>query len=131
MVGPEAFSGLATVAKYTHNFVSFSFVIGLVLIIANWIKDNVPRKVDLDWLKQGGGFIKSRHAPAGRFNAGDAVPDQGNDSSPGGSLRSDARCSGGSKSIARLRRERLSTRHLGAPTLHTRSHWVWPRNLVE
>jgi formate dehydrogenase subunit gamma len=27
--------------------------------------------VDVAWLKQGGGFIKSKHAPAGRFNAGE------------------------------------------------------------
>jgi len=43
----------------------------LVLIVAIWFKDNIPRKVDIDWLKQGGGFIKSKHAPAGRFNAGE------------------------------------------------------------
>ena len=69
MIGPEAFSSLSQVAKYTHNFVSFSFVVGLVLIVVILIKDNIPRKVDMDWLKQGGGFIKSKHAPAGRFNA--------------------------------------------------------------
>jgi formate dehydrogenase subunit gamma len=39
--------------------------------VTMWIKDNIPRKVDMDWLKQGGGFIKSKHAPAGRFNAGE------------------------------------------------------------
>jgi formate dehydrogenase subunit gamma len=53
--------------------VSFSFVVGLGLIVALWIKDNIPRRVDLDWLKQGGGFIKSKHAPAGRFNAGEKM----------------------------------------------------------
>src|SRR5260370_18477708 len=36
-----------------------------------WIKDNIPRQVDIDWLKQGGGFLKGKHAPAGRFNAGE------------------------------------------------------------
>jgi formate dehydrogenase subunit gamma len=48
-------------------------VIGLVLIIALWIKDNIPKKVDIDWVKQGGGFIKSKHAPSGRFNAGEKL----------------------------------------------------------
>ena len=48
-------------------------MIGLVLIIALWFKDNIPRKVDVDWVKQGGGFIKSKHAPAGRFNAGEKL----------------------------------------------------------
>ena len=71
VIGPDAFSSLSQAAKYIHNFTSFAFVIGLVLIVAMWFKDNIPRKVDIDWLKQGGGFIKSKHAPAGRFNAGE------------------------------------------------------------
>jgi formate dehydrogenase subunit gamma len=73
MIGPGAFSGLSAVAKYTHNFVSFAFAIGLVMIVVLWIKDNLPNKVDIDWIKQGGGFIKSKHAPAGRFNAGEKM----------------------------------------------------------
>jgi formate dehydrogenase subunit gamma len=72
-IGPEAFSAFAQSAKYVHNFVSFSFVLGLVLIVALWIKDNIPARVDIDWVKQGGGFIKSKHAPAGRFNAGEKL----------------------------------------------------------
>jgi formate dehydrogenase subunit gamma len=71
VLGPSAFSDLAQPAKYIHNFVSFAFVLGLALIVTLWIKDNIPRKVDVDWIKQGGGFIKTRHAPAGRFNAGE------------------------------------------------------------
>lgn len=71
VIGADAFSGVAQAAKYMHNFTSFAFVIGLAAIVAIWFRDNIPRKVDIDWLRQGGGFIKSRHAPAGRFNAGE------------------------------------------------------------
>jgi len=71
LIGAEAFSSLAQWAKYVHNFVSFAFVLGLILIVSLWIKDNIPRRVDVDWIRQGGGFIKSKHAPAGRFNAGE------------------------------------------------------------
>jgi formate dehydrogenase subunit gamma len=73
LIGPEAFSALAQAGKYAHNFVGFSFMVGLFLIVALWLKDNIPKKVDVDWLKQGGGFIKSKHAPAGRFNAGEKM----------------------------------------------------------
>jgi formate dehydrogenase subunit gamma len=73
LLGQDAFSRLAEAAKYVHNFVSFPFVLGLVLIVAFWIKDNIPRKVDIVWLKEGGGFIGSRHPPAGRFNAGEKL----------------------------------------------------------
>ena len=71
VIGPEAFSEISQIAKYVHNFTSFSFVAGLVLIIAIFFRDNLPAKVDIEWLKQGGGFIKSKHAPAGRFNPGE------------------------------------------------------------
>src|SRR5258708_7479776 len=73
MIGPEAFSSLSQAAKYVHNYVSAAFVIGLVLIVALWIKDNIPQKVDIDWIRQGGGFIKSKHAPSGRFNPGEKL----------------------------------------------------------
>src|SRR5467141_762894 len=73
IVGPDAFSDISQVAKYVHNFTSFSFVAGLVFIIAIFFKDNIPEKVDLDWIKQGGGFIKNKHAPAGRFNPGEKL----------------------------------------------------------
>jgi formate dehydrogenase subunit gamma len=73
LIGPDAFSRMSQIAKYLHNYVSAAFVIGLILIIALWIKDNIPRKVDIDWIRQGGGFIKSKHAPAGRFNAGEKL----------------------------------------------------------
>jgi formate dehydrogenase subunit gamma len=71
VVGPDAFSSVSEAAKYAHNFTSFSFVAGLVLIIVVFFKDNIPERVDLEWLKQGGGFIKNKHAPAGRFNPGE------------------------------------------------------------
>jgi formate dehydrogenase subunit gamma len=71
VVGPEIFSEISQAAKYVHNFTSFAFVTGLLLIIAIFFKDNLPAKVDIEWIKQGGGFIKSKHAPAGRFNPGE------------------------------------------------------------
>src|ERR1700754_4325929 len=73
LIGPEAFSDISQAAKYVHNFISFAFVAGLILIVVIFFRDNLLEKVDIDWLKQGGGFIKSRHAPAGRFNLGEKL----------------------------------------------------------
>ena len=73
LIGPDAFSAFSQAAKYAHNFMSFPFVLGLVLIPVIWLKDNIPDKVDIEWLRQGGGFIKSKHAPARRFNAGEKL----------------------------------------------------------
>jgi formate dehydrogenase subunit gamma len=36
-----------------------------------FFRDNLLERVDIDWVKQGGGFIKNKHAPAGRFNLGE------------------------------------------------------------
>jgi formate dehydrogenase subunit gamma len=73
LIGPEAFSDVSQAAKYVHNFISFAFVAGLILIVVIFFRDNLLERVDFDWLKQGGGFIKSRHAPAGRFNLGEKL----------------------------------------------------------
>jgi formate dehydrogenase subunit gamma len=73
LIGYDAFSVVSEVAKYAHNFTSFAFVVGLVLIVAIFIKDNIPDKTDIEWFRQGGGFIKSKHAPARRFNAGEKL----------------------------------------------------------
>src|SRR6266481_4102269 len=73
LIGPDAFSAFSQAAKYAHDFTSFPFVLGLVLIVVIFIKDNIPDKVDIEWFKQGGGFIKSKHPPARRFNAGEKL----------------------------------------------------------
>src|SRR5580700_909949 len=60
LIGPDAFSSLSQAAKFVHNFTSFSFMAGLVLIAAIFFKDNFLERVDIEWLRQGGGFIKGK-----------------------------------------------------------------------
>jgi formate dehydrogenase subunit gamma len=73
LIGPDAFARVSQAAKYVHDFTGFSFAVGLVLITVIFFRDNRFEKVDLDWIKQGGGFIKEKHAPAGRFNFGEKL----------------------------------------------------------
>ena len=73
LIGPDAFSRVSELAKYVHNFTSFAFMAGFVLIVLIFFKDNLPERVDIDWLRQGGGFVKGKHAPAGRFNLGEKL----------------------------------------------------------
>lgn len=71
LIGHEAFTALATYGKFAHNFLSFPFVLGILMMLVLWIKDNIPEKADLTWIKQGGGFLNNgMHPEAGRFNAG-------------------------------------------------------------
>jgi formate dehydrogenase subunit gamma len=73
LIGPDAFAKVSQAAKYAHDFTSFSFMAGLILIAVIFFRDNLLEKVDIDWFKQGGGFIKNKHAPAGRFNLGEKL----------------------------------------------------------
>ena len=70
LIGPNAFTAWSEAAKYAHNFLSFPFTIGVVLILLMWIGGNLPSKVDAEWIKRGGGIIGGDHPPAYRFNAG-------------------------------------------------------------
>jgi formate dehydrogenase subunit gamma len=70
LIGFEAFSEWSLWAKYAHNYLSFPFTIGVVLIFLIWIAGNIPNRVDINWLKRGGGMIGHDHPPAYRFNAG-------------------------------------------------------------
>jgi formate dehydrogenase subunit gamma len=70
LIGPEAFTTWSLWAKYAHNYLSFPFTLGVVLIFLMWIAWNFPTRVDVNWLREGGGIVGHKHPPADRFNAG-------------------------------------------------------------
>jgi formate dehydrogenase subunit gamma len=70
LLGADTFATWAQWAKYAHNYLSFPFTLGVVLICLMWIAGNLPTKVDVEWLKEGGGIVGHRHPHADRFNAG-------------------------------------------------------------
>jgi formate dehydrogenase subunit gamma len=70
LIGPEAFATWSQWGKYAHNYLSFPFTIGVVLIFLIWIADNIPNRVDVEWIKRGGGLVGHDHPPAYKFNAG-------------------------------------------------------------
>jgi formate dehydrogenase subunit gamma len=72
-MGPEAFSTWSEWAKYSHNYLSFAFAVGVVLMFLMWVGENFPSAVDAEWLKEGGGMFDKEdrtHPPAWKFNAG-------------------------------------------------------------
>ena len=70
LVGPEAFSTWSLAGKYIHNFLSFPFTLGVILIFFMWLGGNLPDRTDFNWLKKGGGIVGHEEPPAYRFNAG-------------------------------------------------------------
>ena len=70
LIGPESFTAWSQFAKYAHNYLSFPFTIGVVVVFLMWIAGNIPNRVDVEWVKRGGGILGHDHPPAYRFNAG-------------------------------------------------------------
>lgn len=70
VMGADAFAGWSQWGKYAHNYLSFPFTIGVVLIFLMWIAGNIPNRVDVEWFKRGGGLFSNDHPPSYRFNGG-------------------------------------------------------------
>ncbi|TMJ92279.1 MAG: formate dehydrogenase subunit gamma [Alphaproteobacteria bacterium] len=70
LIGPDAFTAWSQWAKYAHNYLSFPFTLGVFTIFLMWIAWNIPNRVDVEWMKRGGGIVGHDHPPADRFNAG-------------------------------------------------------------
>src|SRR5262249_16494366 len=70
LVGEDMFASWSQWAKYAHNYLSFPFTLGVVVIFLMWIVWNLPNKLDVEWVKQGGGLFGAKHPPAARFKPG-------------------------------------------------------------
>src|SRR3546814_16749390 len=75
LIGADAFSAWSQWSKLAHASISWVLMAGVLIMLVVWIKDNLPDRYDLAWLKAGGGmFDKSNktHPPATRFKIGRA-----------------------------------------------------------
>lgn len=74
LIGEGAFGTVSAWGKIAHNFLAWPFMVSLVLVLVLWIVHNIPDRVDLQWIKQGGGLLKKGvHPPAKKFNAGQKI----------------------------------------------------------
>jgi formate dehydrogenase subunit gamma len=71
--GYTIFSALTVLGKNLHNFLGPLFVVCTLLMAFTFMRDNVFRSHDWTWLRRFGDFLKGRHVPAGRFNAGEKI----------------------------------------------------------
>jgi formate dehydrogenase subunit gamma len=69
--------GYSVVADFTtslHNYLGPFLIVGVLLEVIAWMKYNVPRQIDWDWIKKWGGLVgKHPHIHAGRMNGGEKV----------------------------------------------------------
>jgi formate dehydrogenase subunit gamma len=70
LIGADNFSDLTEAGKYAHNFVAFPFTLGIALMLLRWVRHNIPGRIDLEWLRAGGGIVGDKDPPSGKFNGG-------------------------------------------------------------
>jgi formate dehydrogenase subunit gamma len=69
VIGPEAFATLTLWGQAVHHYVSFAFVVGIVVMLLIWAGQNIPTRRDVAYIAAGGP-LGSRHVATERFNAG-------------------------------------------------------------
>lgn len=74
LVGEGAFGTLTAWGKIAHNYLAWPFMAALIMVFLLWVIHNIPAKIDLEWIKQGGGILKKGvHPPAHKFNFGQKI----------------------------------------------------------
>lgn len=73
LMGPKGFAAWADLAISAHNFLGPWFGAFVVVMIAMWIRHNIPTATDLQWFKKGGGIVGKGHPDAGFMNGGEKV----------------------------------------------------------
>jgi len=73
IIGDTLFGWLTYLLKNAHNFAGPLFAVSLVVVFVTFLKDNMPRQGDLNWLLKGGGILSGHEVPSHRFNAGEKL----------------------------------------------------------
>ncbi len=73
VLGGALFGWLTYALKTVHNFAGPLFAVALVLFAITYLRDNLPRAGDLNWLLKGGGMFGGEHVASHRFNAGEKI----------------------------------------------------------
>jgi formate dehydrogenase subunit gamma len=73
IIGGTLFGWLSYVLKTAHNFAGPLFAVALLVLIVTYLRDNLPRPGDLNWLAKGGGMFGGKEVPSHRFNAGEKI----------------------------------------------------------
>jgi formate dehydrogenase subunit gamma len=73
LIGYTLFSWLTIFGKSLHNFIGPLFLLCIVLLFFTFVRDNVWRRYDWNWIRHFGGLISKRDVPSGKFNAGEKL----------------------------------------------------------
>lgn len=73
LFGDAFWSSMVSASKVLHNYLGPIFGVLLVIMLISLIKDNLPKKHDLEWFKKGGGLFGKEHVDAGFCNGGEKL----------------------------------------------------------
>lgn len=74
VMGHQLFGWLTYVLKNLHNLIGPLFTVSIIVAFVMWVRDNLPREIDLQWILKGGGLFGGGHEPPShRFNAGEKL----------------------------------------------------------
>ena len=73
VLGHTLFGWITYALKTAHNFAGPLFAVSLVIVFLTFVRDNVPSRDDMTWLKKGGGLFGGEEPPSRRFNAGEKI----------------------------------------------------------
>lgn len=71
LFGDAFWAWMISASKVLHNYLGPIFGILLIVLLVKLLKDNIPKKHDLQWFKQGGGLVGKGHPDAGFANGGE------------------------------------------------------------
>lgn len=70
--GQPGFSGYMQIGMFVHNVSGPLFLAGILVEFIVWVKDNIPRKMDVHWFRNLGGMTGRGPRPhAGKVNGGE------------------------------------------------------------
>jgi formate dehydrogenase subunit gamma len=73
VIGATLFGWLTYALKNAHNFAGPVFAVSLLVVLGTFVKDNLPKKEDLEWFLKGGGLFSGHEPTSHRFNAGEKI----------------------------------------------------------
>jgi formate dehydrogenase subunit gamma len=74
ILGHQLFGWLTYVLKNLHNLIGPLFTVSIIVAFVMWVRDNLPRGIDLQWILKAGGLFGGGHEPPShRFNAGEKL----------------------------------------------------------
>ena len=71
-LGADPYDDVAGFSAWSHVALAVPFVLGVLVMIFLWTRENLLDRLDWNWMKQFGGFLSesAEKPPARRFNAG-------------------------------------------------------------